>query len=241
MPSGSTTKQRLWVLPWGLFPRRVTIYLKEKGIMNAFEVIPVEITAEGMAQPPGKPAGSMHILEVRRPSEDGQNDGVFIFQSIPILEYLEDVYGPESGTPDMRGSTTEERAKVRDCLSVISEATDTFGLYVHNASKILDGMEEQDRGAATVALKRTHHLLSLLEKIADPNGPWLASAGEGPTIVDCVAMSTIQFAREVYIVDLTEGHPRLRAFFDAFRARDSAGMEVVPEFMRELGPVLSVR
>ena len=50
--------------------------------MNAFEVIPVEITAEGMAQPPGKPAGSMPILEVRRPSEDGQNDGVFIFQSI---------------------------------------------------------------------------------------------------------------------------------------------------------------
>ncbi|KAK3710989.1 hypothetical protein LTR37_010010 [Vermiconidia calcicola] len=177
MLSRSTTKQRLWVLPWGLFPRRVTIYLKEKGIMDDFEVIPVEITAEGMAQPPWKPAGSMPILEVRQPTAEGQNDGIFIFQSIPILEYLEDVYAPHSGTPDMRGTTPEERAKVRDCLSVISEATDTFGLYVHNASKIFDGMEEQDRGAASVALKRTHHLLSLLERVADPNGPWLASAG----------------------------------------------------------------
>ncbi|KAK5173243.1 uncharacterized protein LTR77_001924 [Saxophila tyrrhenica] len=234
-------KQRLWVLPWGLYPRRVTIYLEEKGILDKLDVVPVNITTQGMDQPPGKPAGSMPILEVKRPSSEGAEDGVYIVQSVALLEYLEDQYGPGSGTPDMRGSTPEERAKVRDCMSVICEATDFFGFYCHNASKLFSTMEEQSEGAAKQALARTHHMLSSLEKMADAKGPWLASSGDHPMLVDCIAMSTMQFAEAVYKVDLTEDHPRLKKLFDAFSARESAKMEEVPDFVQAMAPEMSVR
>lgn len=41
MTPSSKRKLRLWVLKWSLYPRRTTIYLKEKGIMNDFDTVPV--------------------------------------------------------------------------------------------------------------------------------------------------------------------------------------------------------
>ena len=232
---------RLWVLPSGLCPRRVTIYLKEKGILDEFDIIPIEITADGQSYSPGKPPGSLPILEICPPSTDEALDGKYIFQSAAILEYLEDVYGPKFGTPNMRGFSPEDRAKVRDCMNILCEATDFFGFYCHNASKLFATVEEQSPDAAKMAIARVHHMLSLVEKLADPGGPWLAGSSGTPTIADCVAMSTMQFAEAVYGYNLTEGHPRLKQVYDAFAVRESSKMEEVPEFAKQLAPVLSVR
>lgn len=252
MPTSS--KAKLWVLAWGLFPRRVTIYLKEKGIHNHFDIVPLEVTPTGLESCEGKPAGSVPILEIPALSsshggsegEDAENR-VFIFQSIAIIEYLEDLYGPEAGYRSMRGQTAAEKARVRDCMNVLSEAVDCFAFYCHQASQLfqLNG-EEQSRGAAVAAIARAHAQLDRLEELADSlaKGPWLvnlASASGGPTTVDCVLMALLQFAHGVYGYDLTERHARLRAIWEAFADRESARMEEVPVFVREMAPVLSVR
>ena len=79
----SNRKNRLWVLPMELFPRRITIYLEEKGIADKFDVIPVKVGPEGMEVVEGKPNGTLPILETNRPN--GDKLGKYIFQSNAIL------------------------------------------------------------------------------------------------------------------------------------------------------------
>ena len=57
-------KMRLYVLPWDLYPRRVTICLKEKAISDKFEVTPVEITRDDMSPPEDKPPGTVPIRDI---------------------------------------------------------------------------------------------------------------------------------------------------------------------------------
>jgi len=59
--------------------------------------------------------------------------------------------------------------------------------------------------------------------------------------VDCVLMALLQFAQGVYGYDLTERPARLRGFWEAFAHRQSARMEEVPVFVREIAPLLSVQ
>lgn len=240
-------KPRLWVLPWGLYPRRITIYLKEKGIIDDFDIVPVNITQDGQEPAPGKPVGSMPILEIQPPTlnKDGtaKDDGHYIFQSRAILEFLEDTYGPDSRPEmrDMRGSTPEDRAKVREMMDVLEEGVSFFGFYVHNASKLFEGMEEQSAEAARKGKERMERMFDLLESMAERDGPWLASKETGPTILDCVALATVQFAREVYQVDLVSGRERLRKMCEAFELREGSRMEGFPAMIRDLGPRLSIR
>ena len=144
----------------------------------------------------------------------------------------------------MRGDTVDERAKVRDCLSVLSEAVDFWGFYSHSASKLFEKMAhgKQSPEAAKQTLVRVHEILRLLERMADPVGPWpVATSSSRPTIVDCVTMATMQFTESVYDYDLTKEHPRLKHVYQAFIVRESAEMEEVPEIVKELGHIMSVR
>ena len=234
-------KQRLWVVPFGLYPRTVTIYLKEKGIQDQFEIIPGEVTLDGAQPAPGRPPGSLPILEISPPTTEGEDSDNYIFQSSAILEYLEDIYGPQSGAASMHGTTPEERAHVRDCMSILNEATDTFAVYCHNASKLFEGTEEQSTVAAKKSIAHVHQLLNVVEKYANSKGPWLAGSGDRPTIADCVAMSTMQFAEALYGYDLTDGHPRLKEVYETFAKRRTTEMAAVPAFVKEMSNILSVR
>lgn len=89
MAISSKHRMRLWVLKWSLYPRRITIDPEEKGIIDDFEIIPVEITHAGMLIEPGKPPGTLPILEIAPPTAPQHQDGRYIFQSTAILEYLE--------------------------------------------------------------------------------------------------------------------------------------------------------
>lgn len=74
---------KLYELPWGPYPRRVTIYLTEKGILNV-ERIAVDVMSDWKT--PAilalSPAGTLPILDV--------GDGTAIGPSVAILEYLEE-------------------------------------------------------------------------------------------------------------------------------------------------------
>ena len=238
----SDLKLRLWVLSWGLYPRRVIIYLKEKGILEDFEVIPVNITAQGMESPPGKPEGTMPILEIARPSADGRKPGQYVFQSIAILQYLEEKYA-EHG-PCMLGATPEERAHSRDLLAVLDEAVAFAGRYVHNASAIFSTMEPQSADGARVCLDRAQQLFSQVEDMASANGPYLVRGYEQrPMILDCVAMATLQFFRVVYGVDFADDkHPKLAKLYAAFSGQESAAWdELPPEPLAQMAKSLSVQ
>jgi glutathione S-transferase len=151
-----------------------------KAIMNKFEIVPVEITHSGMSTPPGKPPGTVPILDI--------GNGQHIFESSAILEYLEDKF-PQA--PNMRGTTPEAAARVRELMDVMNEACSFLSVYMHNASKLMEGLEPQSEGAAHVLLDKYHKKLSRLEELADATGPMVADSTGQPTLVDCVAMTTL--------------------------------------------------
>jgi glutathione S-transferase len=241
-PPAQQPKPRLWVLDWGLFPRRVLIYLKEKGIRDDFEIIPVVVSHDGAAHSPGKPPGTLPVLEIERESAEDKLDGTYIFQSTAILEYLEDVYADHK--PNMRGATPKDRARVRECMDIMNEAVTCLGMYTHNASALFAGHGIQDEATAMWAGRRYHKLLDILENLADPKGPFLANVNDQPTIVDCVLLATAQFGRVSYRLDLLSGHERLKICVDAFERRLSGKArdltKVMPEVFAEKARVLSV-
>ena len=125
---------------------------------------------------------------------------------------------------------------------MLDEAVAFFACYGHNASAMFSTIEPQCERAAQVSLTRAHKLFSQLERLADPIGPFLASAGHQPTIVDCIAMATLQFATEVYEVDVAAPHPRLRTMYEAFVVRPSAAWDApLPEEYKEMARTMSVR
>lgn len=225
-------KPKLYVLRGSLFPRRVTVYLEEKGISSEFDIIPVSISQAGVLDPiPGTSATTVPILDI--------GNGRFITQSIAILEYMEDMY-PQ--TPHMRGKTPEAAARVRELMDVAVEACTVFSMYVHKSSKLFESLEEQNKEAAKLSLHRLHFLLDQLERMADLKGPFLSDESGQPMLVDCVMLSTLQFAHSVYDVDLTDRHPRLKIFLEAFQKRKSSELEgEFPQAIIQVAKVMSVR
>ncbi|KAI9899776.1 hypothetical protein N3K66_006237 [Trichothecium roseum] len=247
-------KPNLYVLSWGLYPRRVTIYLKERGILDRFNVREVPVLPTGLGDLPGKPKGTVPVLEYE--------PGRYIRQSSAILEYLEDVSDAAAaaavnGRNDdndkcshgLRGKTPEDRARVRELLDLINEMCSLLGFYLHNASKAFSAAETQSPEAAGQAFKKVHKLLGDIDSMADAQGPFLAGGGEGsgeglhrdrPSLADVVMLATAQFARHVYDVDLVGGYERLSRSVEAFERRESGALDEAPAGFRELARQLHV-
>ena len=96
---------RLYNFPFGPYPRRVTIYLAEKGITE-FDLVELDAPVGETSWPPASiagltPSGSLPIIV--------DDDGTVVTQSLAILEYLEDT----RRDPDLRGVAPLERARTR--------------------------------------------------------------------------------------------------------------------------------
>lgn len=213
---------KLYELEWGLYPRRVGIYLAEKGITGveriAFDALvawpPPELTRLS-------PLGTVPILEA--------DDGTLIRTSIAILEYLEERFP----FPDMLGVTPETRALTRELVSVIDEAATQLGTWCHKASPLFAGRERQSLEAATFAADAYHARLRLLDTVMrETEGPFMA--GSHVTIADCVAMATLQFAEHLYGVPVPVNCPALAEWYGTFASRPSASLPPYPEPMRAL-------
>lgn len=122
-------KVKLYVLPWALYSRRVIICLKKKVIPDKFEITPVEITRDGMPASEVNAPRPVLILDI--------DNGQHIFQSSAILKYLKDKF-PHA--PDMRGITLEAAARVRELMDLVNEACFFLGTYMHNISKLMEGL-----------------------------------------------------------------------------------------------------
>jgi glutathione S-transferase len=200
---------KLYNFPWGPYPRRVTLYLAEKGIID-LELVNVEFPHKPERWPPGflrtlNPAGALPVLDTA--------DGAMIRQSIAILEYLEERYP----SPNMIGRTPKARAATRELVSVFDEATSFFGIWARQGSRLNVERHKPSAEAAAVGAERFASKLRLAEEMI--GGPFLA--GHTATIADIVAMALLEFVQGFYGVPIPSGCSRLAKWFERFSQRRS--------------------
>ena len=179
----------LFVLTWGIYPRRILIYLAEKGLVKSpaievtdstpreiqcqtfnLKITPVTVSATETSMElvaPRKPPGTVPILAI--------GNGKFLKQSLTILEYFEDICDSESlqasgkGREDetyfrtMRGTTPEERARTRDILALADEASTFFGFACHKGSSLFSSLESQSPMASRMASEWCRRALEKIE------------------------------------------------------------------------------
>lgn len=207
---------KLYEFNWALYPRRIGIYLSEKGIAGIERIALDAMDRQSLGQL--KTVSSLGTVPVLQTEE-----GLRIRTSIAILEYLEARY-PE---PNMIGLSLADRARTREAMSIADEAALQFGIWAHKASPVFAGMEEQNpvaaRYAAAAYLKQLERLDLIL---GESQGPFLT--GTEITIADCIAMATVQFAAEGYGVPLPERLKRLTAWYKVFQRRPSAVYPAYP-------------
>jgi glutathione S-transferase len=240
----TTAQLELYVLPWGLYPRRVLLYLYSKDLLSSslLKITSVTITQTGMTAP-GKPPGSVPILRLP--------DGTFIKQSLAIIEFFEDVCDNPDPTKEwqvelarsanqkvhMRGVTAEERARTREILALVDEASTQFCFAAHKGTALFVPLEETNALAARLAMEYCRKTLRLVEeKYAAELERSIDS--ERISIADCVLDSLLQFSERIYGVDLLDGLevPVLRRLREMLWSRGSNGLEesVCPEQIRGL-------
>ena len=199
-------------LPGAPNPTRVRLYIAEKaaqGVAMDLEIRKVNVF-KGMNRTPGylrlNPFGTMPVLELA--------DGRTLFESLAIIEYLEEKYpaAPMWGDdPENRGrARTVER--VTDVRVLIPAAT-----YVHATNSPL-GLAPNPAVAANSLAALQTAFAWLDTELADGR-PFLM--GEQVTVADCTLQGALQFMRFRELEDLA-GFPNIARWSAAYRERDPA-------------------
>jgi glutathione S-transferase len=190
-------------------PRRVKIYLAEKGLdIEQVDFAPPygELTSPEFLSK--NPAGKIPVLEL--------DDGVCIAESAAIVEYLEELH-PD---PPMIGDSPVERAKVRLLERICTDLFNLLGIYVRHSDPDLLPSRGLPRypDAALAVEPAINRLLGTLEIRIGDNA---FLAGESPTVADCTLYALIcSCARFGY--EIPENFQRLRGWYGRFSARPSA-------------------
>ena len=126
----------LYAYPWMPFPRRVIIYLREKGIPESLvKVACVSDPQNGNAvvdsSLPARPAGSLPILAIPSTTSETASNArqwAYIRQSMSIINYLEELcnngeYGLSSPHGPLVGTDALSRARNGEVLGLAEECT----------------------------------------------------------------------------------------------------------------------
>ncbi|MBS1895286.1 MAG: glutathione S-transferase family protein [Actinobacteria bacterium] len=218
--------KKLHYFALGPYPRRVLIYVNEKGIADEFEI--VEHYLEGMKQVSWpdyihklNPAGSLPVVQLDEETGVGQ--------SLAVIEFLEETY-PE---PSMLGSAPLERARVREINQVIDEGLTWFGQWALRGSPIGEAIGlTPSETAAQLGAEGYLKKLAILEKMISDEGPFLT--GEKVTTADCVVGGTLAFTDEFYAVPIPSSCPKLAAWYERFSARPSFPEVDYPEELMKM-------
>jgi glutathione S-transferase len=194
--------------PIATSPRRVTIYLREKGIDLAREDIDV---AAGEHRQPAflakNPEGKIPVLEL--------DDGTYLSESAAIIEYLEEVH-PE---PPMIGTDFASRGRTRAADRMVTLLIDRTGLWLHHSHPFFAARGPQDPAVARAMTPVVEQQLGQLDRFMG-DSPFLA--GERVTIADCSLFAIFQNCRGMLGLPYGAGHPNLDAWFARFAVRPSA-------------------
>lgn len=190
-------------------PRRVRIFLAEKGITVPYEQVDL-MTAKNRAPEflAKNPMGGVPVLEL--------DDGSFIAESVAICRYFETLH-PEPrlmGGPDAKDAATVEMWQRRMEFQILGTVAGCF----RNTSPFFKGRITQVAEWGEVcrrdALKRLEWLDSELA-----NRQFVA--GDRFTIADITALVGIDFGRMVDI-KIAPGLKNLQRWYDAVSSRPSA-------------------
>jgi glutathione S-transferase len=199
---------KLYVYPFAPNPRKVLVYLKEKGV--DVPLVQLDIT-KGENRTPDflrkNPLGGLPVLEL--------DDGTILTESLAIIEYFEETHPEKS----MIGSGALERARVRELericeLGVMGGVATVF----QNTSPFFAGRVKQSPEAAETGRMRIANALKVLDaRIGDR--PFVA--GDRPTIADCTLIAALDFGQFAG-VPLDPQLANVMRWYTAFKQRPSA-------------------
>lgn len=224
------------------YPRRVIIYLREKGIPSSLvTVVPVsdpQLGDKAPSQYPPRPAGSLPILSIPNAT---RTSFVHVRQSIAIMYYLEELCeAGHDGFPkrhySMRGVEAFSRARNNGLLDLGDECTTAWNPIRTFGS----GAGTMSIPAASKEMTRwLHRTLAAIENwFQDAEMSSHTARGE-TTIAEIVLYQFLEFTKDYYGKDMSLGtgesvvkdvygrdavqqFPRLHEFYNAFSRRDSA-------------------
>lgn len=196
-------------LPGAPNPTRVRLYIAEKtaaGVAMDLEIRTVNVfkrmnrTAEYLAR---NPFGTMPVLELA--------DGRTIFESLAIIEYLEEIHP----TPSMWGATPEARGQARtlervtDVRVLIPSAT-----YVHAVNSPLGW--PPNPAVAEHAMGQLRTAFAWLDGELSDGRPFLI--GDRITVADCTLQAALQFMRFRELENLAD-FPHIARWSADYRVR----------------------
>jgi glutathione S-transferase len=199
----------LYDYPGGPNPRRVRIYLAEKGLTVPMET--VDIMTRRNRQPDfleKNPTGGIPILEL--------DDGTCIAESVAICRYFEELHP----TPPLFGTDAKQRAIVEMWLRRVElNLMVPIGMvWVHGhplTAKLIHQIQEaaaQNRVRTAMGYKLLNDQLTENEFIA----------GDSYSVVDAVALATYDFGAGLVGVPPEDGLTHLARWHAAVSARPSA-------------------
>lgn len=203
---------KLYVSPYAPNPRRVTMFMAEKGI-TGIELVSIDLmkdehrTPEYLAK---NPFGLVPVLEL--------DDGRTLCETRAICTYLEGLY-PE---PNLMGRDFEERAFLemadrRVELSVLRGLTD-WARHSHPALANLEKPQFSEFGVSQS--NKAREKLRWLDEVL---GKQLYVAGDRFTIADITAYCGLEFAKALMkFKPAEEGLANVQAWRDRMHERPSA-------------------
>ena len=201
-------------------PRRVRIFLKEKGV--DIELVPTPLMKRAHKSPEHlarNPLGQVPVLEL--------DDGSHLSESVTICRYLEELH-PE---PNLFGRDAKERATVdmwiRRVEFRLMIPVGQIWVHAHPSTAAVAttafGQQFKDFGEAN---RKVFASACRLVDREIPARPFIA--GDRYTMADIVAQTTFDFARFIG-VDIAEDCTALRDWYARVSARPSAIFEVPEE------------
>ena len=189
-------------------PRKVTVYIKEKGINVPSESVDI---ISGKNRSPEflkkNPLGGLPVLEL--------DDGSHLTESLAIMEYLEELH-PE---PSMLGSTPVERARVREAERICDLGVlGSIGTIFQNTHPFFAQRVKQSADAADNARPRLQNALKVID---DRLAKQKFVAGEKPSIADCTLLAALDFAGFAGI-EIDPAHRNVHRWYEEFKQRPSA-------------------
>lgn len=176
---------KLYTFPPAPNPARVNFFINEKRLAGADLDLEIVITnlLTGEQQKPEflklNPVGTLPVLEL--------DDGTVIRESLPIMEFLEEIYP----APPLIGDSPRERARIRSIeRSIEMNVLARVARAVHATRSPLGlpanpALAENELKRLPAALQRVDELLSDRD----------FAAGAQPSIADCTLLAAMNFAR----------------------------------------------